>query len=157
MLFKRLTAYVGLIAILFTVTVPAMAYNDYTAEADRIIVKYVDGSIDDIEVPYGVNAEDFAKEYSAQSNVQYAELDSLVTSSGTPNDPYYLTYQSSVFNAMSIPQVWDITSGSSSVVVAVVDSGVDASHVDLQGRVLSGGYDFVNNDSDPNDETGGSA
>lgn len=34
-------------------------------------------------------------------------------------------------------------------VVAIVDSGVRASHQDLQGRLLQG-YDFVENDSDPN-------
>lgn len=42
---------------------------------------------------------------------------------------------------------------SGSAVVAVVDSGVDASHPFLAGRVLSG-YDFEDNDSDPYDENG---
>ncbi|WP_433172195.1 S8 family serine peptidase [Actinoallomurus sp. CA-150999] len=37
------------------------------------------------------------------------------------------------------------------VTVAVVDSGVDAGHADLAGRVV-GGHDFVNNDDDPADD-----
>lgn len=40
------------------------------------------------------------------------------------------------------------------VVVAVVDTGVDASHYWLSSRVLSNGYDFVWYDDDPDDEDG---
>lgn len=40
------------------------------------------------------------------------------------------------------------------ITIAIVDSGVDGSHGDLAGNVVSG-YDFVDNDSNPNDETSG--
>ena len=38
--------------------------------------------------------------------------------------------------------------------VGVVDSGVRASHPDLAGNVLAGGYDFIGYDTNPTDENG---
>jgi subtilisin family serine protease len=51
------------------------------------------------------------------------------------------------------PKAWDVTQGSSKIVVAVVDTGVDSKHPDLQGALVPG-WDFVGNDSDPSDDHG---
>jgi thermitase len=51
------------------------------------------------------------------------------------------------------PKAWDVTKGSSRIVVAVIDTGVDAKHPDLRGALIPG-WDFVNNDSDPSDDHG---
>ncbi|MDR1537495.1 MAG: S8 family serine peptidase [Clostridiales bacterium] len=39
-----------------------------------------------------------------------------------------------------------------SVIVAVVDTGIDYSHPSLKGRIASGGYDYINNDDNPADD-----
>jgi subtilisin family serine protease len=51
------------------------------------------------------------------------------------------------------PEAWDTTSGSSRIVVAILDTGVDRSQPEFKGALVPG-YDFANGDSDPNDDHG---
>ncbi len=46
---------------------------------------------------------------------------------------------------------WDLSRGSASVTVAVLDSGIDSDHPEFAGRILPG-WDFVNNDANPEDD-----
>src|SRR5437667_2869507 len=85
------------------------------------------------------------------SAVEFVEFDSLVTTLFVPNDTYYATpYLSSHYGstaqwgppAVSAPAAWDITQGDSSTVIAIVDTGVDASHPDLAAKIV-GEYSFT--------------
>ncbi|RLI03228.1 hypothetical protein DRO30_01405, partial [Candidatus Bathyarchaeota archaeon] len=49
---------------------------------------------------------------------------------------------------------WNVTLGSSSVLVAVIDTGIDYEHPDLAANYVPLGYDWVNYDSDPLDDYG---
>jgi len=53
---------------------------------------------------------------------------------------------------MRVRDAWSITRGGTGV-IAVLDTGVMATHPDLAGRVLAG-YDFVNNDTNAADDNG---
>jgi hypothetical protein len=57
----------------------------------------------------------------------------------TPSDP---AATHPAYAALNLPSAWDVTTGSPSVIVAIVDSGVEAAHLDLAGALLPG-YDFV--------------
>jgi subtilisin family serine protease len=90
--------------------------------------------------------------------IEYAELDYIVHGELVPNDPVYndpyYVYAPQLIGAET---AWDTTTGSPSVVVAVVDSGVSLNHPELVGHTVSCGTDicdFVNNDSDPSDDQG---
>nr|1DBI_A Chain A, Ak.1 Serine Protease [Bacillus sp. Ak1] len=67
----------------------------------------------------------------------------------TPNDTYYQGYQYGPQNTYT-DYAWDVTKGSSGQEIAVIDTGVDYTHPDLDGKVIKG-YDFVDNDYDPMD------
>jgi len=49
-------------------------------------------------------------------------------------------------------KAWDIEKGSENVTLAILDTGIDYRHEDIGN--YAGGFDFVNNDSDPMDDHG---
>ncbi|MGH9948328.1 MAG: S8 family serine peptidase [Pyrinomonadaceae bacterium] len=93
----------------------------------------------------------------------------------TPNDPDFTLAGMYGLSKISAPQAWDITTGSTAVVVANIDTGIRYTHEDLApnmwvnpGEIPNNGiddegngfiddvygYDFRFNDSDPYDEHG---
>jgi thermitase len=83
--------------------------------------------------------------------VRYAELDYLAQAYGTPNDPSFSRQWN--MTKINAPAAWDVSSGSASTTIAIVDTGIDLAHPDLQSKIVAG-YDFVNNDSTAQDDEG---
>jgi thermitase len=96
-------------------------------------------------------AQEVLAKLKADPEVEMAELDEVLTIQATPNDPSY-------GSQYHLPRIqanlaWDYFKGSSSTVIAIVDTGVDIQHPDLDGKIVAG-YDFVNNDSNADDDHG---
>ncbi|WP_379161170.1 S8 family peptidase [Paenibacillus sp. sgz5001063] len=70
----------------------------------------------------------------------------------TPNDLLFSTYQWNL-PAIETEQGWNLTKGSKNIIVAVVDTGVQANHPDLKGQLLAG-YNTITNTSPPDDDVG---
>jgi hypothetical protein len=87
-----------------------------------------------------------------EPQVSYAGRDHVAQAMLTPNDLYFPTISWTWTNA-NFPAAWNLTSGSASVIVAVVDTGVQANNPDLQGSVLPG-YNFVAGNTDTTDDFG---
>jgi serine protease len=115
-------------------------------------------------LPVG-QAEQVATQLAALPEVEYAEPDYWAypddlfqaPSALTTNDTYYNNQwhyfaPGSGHYGVNAPGAWDITTGSSSVYVAVIDTGI-LDHVDLANR-WTGGYDFIVDTAVSNDGNG---
>ncbi|TMV44595.1 peptidase S8 [Paenibacillus mesophilus] len=92
--------------------------------------------------------------YFQKWNVEFAEPHFLYMTNEAvePNDMLYAKYQWNLPAIDTIP-AWDVTRGSEDVIVAVIDTGVDINHPDLQGRT-TGGINIVSQKSEPLDDVG---
>lgn len=121
---------------------------------------------------------------AGNSQIAYFEFDASITAQTVPNDPLFVQQvglNSTGQNGAAVdadidaPEAWSVTTGSSSVVVAVIDSGMELSHPDLAANLwvnpgeIAGngqdddhngfvddvnGYDFFQNDTQPLDQHG---
>ncbi len=82
--------------------------------------------------------------------VVYALVDPLL-----PDDTYYGSHQwalgLSAAGNIDAPHAWALETGSTSQVIAIIDTGVSLDHDDLDAKIVAG-YDFANDDSDPSDD-----
>ncbi|MBX3000070.1 MAG: S8 family serine peptidase [Caldilineaceae bacterium] len=93
-----------------------------------------------------------AAEWMQDPRVRMAEPDFIFYTTATPNDSLYGRYQWNL-RQIRADQAWDRTTGSSHVVIAIIDTGVDLTHPDLVDKIVPG-YDLLHNDADPADDQG---
>ncbi len=110
--------------------------------------------IDELEIWVVDVPADFGLNFTFDSDVELVEQDFIVSVAfnNPPNDPDY-------DRQWALPHIqaetaWDDMDELSDITVAVIDTGVCLSHEDLADRVLDNGYDFVDNDDDPEDVFG---
>jgi subtilisin family serine protease len=102
-------------------------------------------------------------------SVEDARVDYYARISVAPNDTFFNGLWG--LKMIKCEQAWNLTKGSSDVVVAIVDTGIDMQHPDLKDKLLPGfdmvnladvppeegcvwEGDFLTRDNDPNDENG---
>jgi thermitase len=95
-------------------------------------------SIEVVEVPAGSAAGALAS-YNSHPLVQYAELNPAVQvldfPQDDPNDPqFYMQWGNTRIGA---PAAWAISTSSSSIRIAIVDSGIDQDHPDLSAKIIA--------------------
>jgi subtilisin family serine protease len=111
-----------------------------------------------IQLPADATAAAMIAVYQASGLAEYAELDLVVHALAAPNDPHFA--DGSLWGLHNIgqlggiadgdidaPEAWDIRQDASAIVVAVIDSGIRATHQDLAANLWinpgESGRDFL--------------
>ena len=125
-----------------------------------------------VETP--LDSRDWADEIESADHITYAEPDWQLTAADlTPKDPSWRDLWG--MKKVQAPTAWQASTGSRDIVVAIIDSGIDYTHEDLEGQMWVNpdedlstpgdddgngwhndvhGIDCANDDADPADDTG---
>jgi subtilisin family serine protease len=86
-----------------------------------------------------------------QSDIEHVEPNTHGEFLADPDDPRFPEQR--YLPAIKAPEAWDTSLGTG-VIIGLVDSGVDLDHEDLADHILPNGWDFGDDDADPDDELG---
>ncbi len=118
-----------------------------------------------VKVPEGSTVREKALELFSDPRVAAVEPDLVYKALDVqPNDEFfflqwYLRNDGTFGNGsragadIEATKGWEYEKGSEAIIIAIVDTGVDYTHPDLEGKVIKG-YDYVNDDDDPMDDHG---
>lgn len=119
-------------------TSPAEAQDVATDAGDEGVV-VLDGRAVIVNVPPDrVSAE--AEDLRRDPRVRYVEPNYRVSAAVTPNDPYFpylYGLQDAQPGGIRAQSAWNTTMGAASIVVGVLDTGIDTTHPDLVGNLWS--------------------
>ena len=131
-----------------------------------------------LKIPARKDVAEMVAVYNRNPNVAYAEPNFIGHALQVPNDPYYSPYQwhfdNAAFGGINMEAAWDVTTGDSAIIVAIVDTGIAYEDYDeyvalskrkgywltyqqapdLANTRFVAGYDFINDDAHPNDDEG---
>lgn len=114
-----------------------------------------------LSVPDG-QEESIRRQLLSDPRILYAEPNNIVRAALLlPNDPFWTGGAGNPYTSlgqygpanMRAVQAWNLSTGSTDTIIAIIDSGIDSSHPEFAGR-LAAGYDFVQHDNSPQDECG---
>jgi len=94
----------------------------------------------------------FAEDVKIMELASYLEPNMKVQTQWVPNDPYWTNQWGP--QKIEADWAWNITTGSATVLVAIVDTGIDYTHPDIAANYAPLGFDWVNMDADPKDDFG---
>ena len=128
-----------------------------------------------VKLPTGLTVDEAITKYAGLPSVESVQPNFYYHLLVSPNDPQFSSDGMYGLTKISAPSAWDLTTGSSAVVVADIDTGMRYTHEDLAANVWTNpgevpgngidddgngfaddyyGYDFRFNDPDPADEHG---
>lgn len=104
-----------------------------------------------VDLPPNASEKAYLRAFRQMKEVEFAERDAIHYPHATPNDTQYS--QQWHPPRIAAPTAWDYTTGSASVIVAILDTGCLPTHPDLASKYVPG-WNFYDNNADTNDVTG---
>lgn len=156
----RIALILALILSLPALSLPALAADHGDARdfaADRVVVKFKAGTDDvakqqihsrhggsvigeishlDIQVvrvPPG-KALTKVKDYKSEAAIEFCEPDFVAYAIGVPSDTYFGSQWG--MTKVQAPEAWDVTTGQSTIRIAILDTGIDQDHEDLTSKIV---------------------
>jgi subtilisin family serine protease len=154
---------------------PALIARTNAAVGARLVETLGDLDWVRVKLPAGMTIEEAIENYKKSGEIEAVQPNFYYRLAATPNDPQYTNAGMYGLAKISAPGAWDLSTGSASVVVADIDTGMRYTHEDLAANAWTNpgeingngidddangfvddyyGYDFRFNDPDPADQNG---
>ena len=175
---KRKPSLVLIVTAMLLISVAVFPTNvAYSTQDDnpkhvpgRLLIKFSDGISVDVQNwilrKQGVEVEDSMPQINIQvlkvpensligiksklekiSGVEYVQTDSIIEPQIMPDDTEFSKQWH--HNKIQTPNAWETSEGRQDIIIAILDSGFDATHPDLAGKFLaSEGYNVVDRNND---------
>jgi thermitase len=124
-----------------------------------------------VKTAAGATVQETLAMLKRNGDIEMARPDYRARLADIPDDTYFASYQYALRNVGGVlvispflqiqttagadikaPAAWDAVKGDAGTIIAILDTGVDRTHPDLAGKVVSPGHDFANNDEDASDD-----
>lgn len=147
--------------------------TDYIKLSNSILTSRSLHNIYEIKYPKAFNINNIINELNLFNGVDFSEPNYYTYTANTPDDPYSNDENQWYLDAVNVKEAWNTTTGDSSIIIGVIDTGVDWDHPDLQNKIWANsyeipdngidddnngyvddvrGWDFVNDDNNPDDD-----
>ena len=120
------------------------------------------GNLYKVKFSENTNIGDMIKLFEGGPNVEYAEPNYIMKLALVPNDPYFSSsgsfgqsyYDMWNLYKMDMDEAWDIERGNRSIIIAVIDTGLDYNHEDFSKENLWENEDEIPNNGIDDDNNG---
>ncbi len=110
-----------------------------------------------IKVPQESDIDTLTEKFMQSPDVEFATPNYLLQITRIPDDPHFpnqWVLNDSANAKLHVPTAWDIIPGTSNIVVAVLDTGLDITHPDLDSKNTLTGFNFVISSTNIMDDQG---
>lgn len=139
----------SVITVKFNKNVTSKVINSFN-ESQRVkVLRENFLKIIDLKIPDNSNPLDMVDSYLKSNLIEFAEVNTIGKSLGIPNDNYFSNqwhHEHEEDNEIDTPFAWEIETGSSDVIIAVLDVGTDIHHEDLKANIWVNPGEDINND-----------